>query len=435
MSDYMFVLDSHLDAGQNSAVAAIQKIATEAGMNVWLTGGAMRDMLRGAPIRDLDFTVERDALKIGKELARVLAGSVMEEDALKRSVELELPGNVRASVANSRTEKHAKPGSKPQIAPATIHEDLASRDFTINAIGLSLNRGSRGLLVDPVNGQADLTSRELRTTNPHAFFDDPVRIFRLIRLQHQLGFEVVERTRMQLENALLEDYHSAAPATALGREIRAMAMEPNAAPMIEALERLGLLSIVSKGLTAAKLNAVGLAKFEKIATSVLPAGTSDGWLAFLTVLLEKLSARERAEVLRVFAMQPAEMTALKKLEAQAKKLESALKSARITRPSHVWEVMRTASTAEVLLVLYSSSQRVVQDRIRAYYQKYQQTAQEVSEEEVLATGAKAGTPRYDKAWRALVTQRLNARPKKIVLEPEPPPAPMVMASGRGRRAS
>jgi tRNA nucleotidyltransferase (CCA-adding enzyme) len=69
MSDYMFALESHLDAAQNRTVAEMQRIATEAGMTVWLTGGAMRDMLRGAPIRDLDFTVERDAPKIGKALA------------------------------------------------------------------------------------------------------------------------------------------------------------------------------------------------------------------------------------------------------------------------------------------------------------------------------------------------------------------------------
>src|SRR5579863_5620780 len=124
MSDYMFALESHLDAAQNRTVTEIQRIATEASVTVWLTGGAMRDMLRGAPIRDLDFTVERDAIKIGKALAHALKASVTEEDSLKRWVELEMPGGTRASVSNARTEKYAKPGSKPAIAPATIHEDL-----------------------------------------------------------------------------------------------------------------------------------------------------------------------------------------------------------------------------------------------------------------------------------------------------------------------
>src|ERR1035438_1240693 len=114
MSDYMFVLDSHLDAGQNRAATEIQRIATAAEMTVWLTGGAMRDMLRGAPIRDLDFTVERDAVKHGQALVAALGGAVIAEDPLRRWVELELPGNVRASVGNARTEKYSKVGGKPQ---------------------------------------------------------------------------------------------------------------------------------------------------------------------------------------------------------------------------------------------------------------------------------------------------------------------------------
>src|SRR5580692_5779512 len=124
MSDYMFVLESHLDAAQNRVVNEMQRVATEAGMNVWLTGGAMRDTLRGARILDLDFTVERDAIKTGKALAQSLGGHVVSEDSLKRAVELELPGGVTASVGNARAEKYSKPGGKPQIAPATIHEDL-----------------------------------------------------------------------------------------------------------------------------------------------------------------------------------------------------------------------------------------------------------------------------------------------------------------------
>jgi tRNA nucleotidyltransferase (CCA-adding enzyme) len=430
MSDYMFVLESHLDAAQNRAVTEMQRVATEAGMNVWLTGGAMRDTLRGAMILDLDFTVERDAIKVGKALAHALRGSVVEEDSLKRGIELALPGGVRASVFNARTEKVSKPGGKPQIAPAGIHEDLTRRDFTINAMALSLNRGSRGLLIDPTNGQADLTNRELRGANPYIFFDDPARIFRLIRFQHTLGFEIAPRTQSQLENALLEGYEKSAPVAALAGEIRALSESENAVAALEAFDRLGLLKLISPGLTGAKLNTAGLARFEKALHTVLPPGSKGGWMAFLVVLLEKAGAREKADLMRAFALSKKEADGLKKLEGHAKKLESALKSSRITKPSHVYDALCDASTDEVLLVLYDSAQRVVQDRIRAYYQKYLALAQEVTEEQVAATGVKPGTPKFEKAFRAMVTTHINARPKKIP-PPEPevavtpgPPAPM-----------
>jgi len=433
MSDYLFLLESHLDAGQNQVVSAMHRLASASDMNVWLTGGAMRDMLRGTPFRDLDFTVERDAIKTGKALAESLSGKVLSEDPLRRWVELELPGNIKASVCNAHTEKFTRFGGKPQIAPATIHEDLARRDFTVNAIALSLSRGSRGLLVDPANGQADIANRELRSTNPYVFFDDPTRIFRLVRFQYVLGFELTPRTKSQLENALLEKFHESAPREALAREIRALAPEPAAVAAIEAYDSFGLLKVLSPGFTGPKLNAASLTRFDKLKQAVIPTGTFGGWLAFLTVLTEKLNVREKAEVIRAFELSAAEAADFKTLEARAKKLEAALKSTRVRRPSDVWHALHTATTDEVLMVLYSSAIRVVQDRIRAYYEKYLPQSREVTEDEVAATGAKPGTARFQKVHATMIASRLNARPRKVVVEPEPMPEPQTAISERVRK--
>ena len=432
MSDYLYTLESHLDASQAKAVGAVQRIATESGMNAWLAGGAMRDMLRGAPIRDLDFVVERDALKIAKAVAQTLGGKVLSEDEWKRGAELELPGHVMASVSNSRTEKYTKSGGKPQMSPATIHEDLARRDFTINAIALALNRGSRGLLIDPTNGQADLVNRELRTTSGSTFFDDPTRIFRLIRFRHMLGFEVAPRAQSQFENALLENYQKNASPVALAHEIRAAFSDVSVVGMLEAFDANNLLKILSPSLTGAKLNVLGLTKLEKIMHSTVPPGTPGGSFAFLNVLTEKLNSQDRAAVVRSFALTHGESTEFKQLAAQAKKLESALKSSRIHKPSDVWGVLHTSSSDEILMVLYQSNVRVVHDRIRSYYEKYLPTAQEVTEDQVIASGAKPGTPKFDKTFHAMIVTRLNARPRKVV-EPEPTtPATAAMAS-RGRK--
>jgi tRNA nucleotidyltransferase/poly(A) polymerase len=436
MSDYMFALESHLDAGQARIVAEVQRLATAAGMNVWLTGGAMRDMLRGAPIRDLDFTIEKDAVRTGRTLAEAAAGRVVEEDAFKRGVELEFAGGIRASIFNSRTEKYSKAGGKPQISPGTIHEDLARRDLTINAIALALNRGTRGLIVDPMNGQADLMNRELRLTNAYALFDDPSRIVRLLRFRHSLGFEMTPRTQSHLENALEAGYGNSIPAPAFAADLRAIAAEPSAGAFLEDLDARGVLKMLSPALTDSKLNAAGLSRFEKLVSSVLPPAETNCWLAFLSVLMEKLAPRERAEAIRNLDLRQTDLDELKTLDARAKKLESTLKSVKIRRPAQVWLALEGATADEVLMVLYHSAARVVQDRIRAFYQKYLPQAQEITEAQVTASGAKPGTPKFDKIRRGLVSQRLNARPRKVVAAPEPEtaplPAPIVMSS-RARR--
>ena len=133
MSDYMFMLESHLNADQNRVVAEVQAAASHANVNLFLAGGAMRDMLGGFPIRDLDFTVEGNALKLAKSIMEKTGARALSIDENRRSVQLVFPGAVMAEIAMSRFEKYARPGGKPQVSPAFIQDDLRRRDFTINA--------------------------------------------------------------------------------------------------------------------------------------------------------------------------------------------------------------------------------------------------------------------------------------------------------------
>src|SRR6266446_4189413 len=147
MSDYMFMLESHLGSDQFRVVGQIQELAAASGVNVYLTGGAIRDMLGGFPVRDIDFTVEGGALKLAKAAAAKYGAEILSTDEHRKSAEMRFPGGVTAEIAMARTERYAKSGARPQIAPGTIHEDLRCRDFTVNAIALSLNKASIGLLI------------------------------------------------------------------------------------------------------------------------------------------------------------------------------------------------------------------------------------------------------------------------------------------------
>src|SRR4051812_16495995 len=152
MSDYIYMLESHLSPDQNRVVADVQAAASQANVNLFLTGGAMRDMLAGYRIRDLDFVVEGNALKLAKAVAEATGAKTLSVDEHRKAVELLFPSGVTVQIAMSRQEKYGKTGARPQISAATIQDDLRGRDFTCNAIALSLTRASRGLLLDPMNG-------------------------------------------------------------------------------------------------------------------------------------------------------------------------------------------------------------------------------------------------------------------------------------------
>src|SRR5262249_59040045 len=115
------------------------------------TGGSVRDIISGFPIRDLDFTVQGNPLRLQKDLEKAGAVIGAADDDLK-TLYVQLPGNVRAEISMARIERYEKTGNPPINTPATIIEDLRRRDFTVNAMALSLNPGSRGLFMDPFNG-------------------------------------------------------------------------------------------------------------------------------------------------------------------------------------------------------------------------------------------------------------------------------------------
>src|ERR1022692_1942146 len=113
MSDYMFMLENHLNAEQTRVLAEVQACAAESNLSVFLTGGAMRDMLGGFPIRDLDFAVEGHALKLARAVAEKSGAAILTTDETRKTIELQFPGGVRAEIGMARQERYAKPGGRP----------------------------------------------------------------------------------------------------------------------------------------------------------------------------------------------------------------------------------------------------------------------------------------------------------------------------------
>jgi len=184
MADYIYSMETRLTPDQQKGVGLVQEIARRAGLNLYLTGGTIRDLVTGFLIRDIDLSIQGNPLKLQKELEK--AGiSVQGVDEDLRTLQLLMPGNVRAELNMTRAEVYDKPGKAPVITPATINDDLRRRDFTVNAMALSLNPGSRGQLLDPFNGIADIELKVLRVLHNYAFFEEPVR---MIRAALSMGF-------------------------------------------------------------------------------------------------------------------------------------------------------------------------------------------------------------------------------------------------------
>ena len=435
MSDYIYMLESHLSPDQNRAVEETQAAAGLANVNVFLTGGAMRDMLAGFRIRDLDFVVEGNALKIAKAICERTGATTISTDENRKAAEIVFPSGVTAQIAMSRQEKYARAGAKPQVSPATIQEDLRGRDFTCNAIALSLNRASRGLLLDPMNGLADIERKELRAVSTYGFYDDPSRLLRLVRYRVRMGYTVEERTLMQVANAREAEVEKHIAARALGDELKRISAEDSPTEIFKGLEEAGLLPLFSSALVT-KLNLQGLAKYEK-AIRVVPDDAR--WRAarfatFLYCLTEKLTPKDRQALIKATEMPKGDIDQSQKIEARAKKLEAALRAPRVRKPSHVYHIVAAAAPEDVLFVLYHSALKPIQERLRNHFQKYVPMVQEITPEEWATIEPKPGTPKYAKARDEFISEVLNRKPKKPVEEEVPPPTAVpVPEPAMGRR--
>src|SRR6202022_2404809 len=202
MADYIYLLENRLSAAQQAALLAVREVARAKGVTVFLVGGAVRDMTSGSPVRDLDVVVQGNPLKLKKDIEKT-KGVITGEHEAGQSLFVRFPGGVRMEIGSTLSVTYPKPG-KPAFKPATILDDLRRRDFTANAMALSLNDGSYGLLMDPLNGVADIENRELRLVSNYGFIEDPVRMIRAARFSARLGWQMDERTQQRYETGKQE---------------------------------------------------------------------------------------------------------------------------------------------------------------------------------------------------------------------------------------
>ncbi|HEY3071045.1 MAG TPA: CBS domain-containing protein, partial [Gaiellaceae bacterium] len=169
---------------------------------VYLVGGAVRDVLMGEPNFDVDIAVEGDGIAFGAALARALGGRVVPHEKFGTAIVLHGEGG-RVDVATARTEFYDYPGALPTVEQASIRQDLYRRDFTINAMAVSLKGEDFGRLVDYFGGHRDLADGVVRVLHNLSFIDDPTRIFRAIRYETRYGFHMDGHT-LSLANACVE---------------------------------------------------------------------------------------------------------------------------------------------------------------------------------------------------------------------------------------
>src|SRR5215470_8145565 len=442
MADYIYTLELRLTPNQQKGVTLVQDISRAAGMNVYLTGGAVRDLISGFPIRDLDFTVQGNPIKLQREFER--AGGVVggvEDDT--HTVYVTLPGGVRAEVSSARTERHEKTGRPPIVAPATIIDDLRRRDFTVNAMALSLNPGSRGLLMDPFNGAADIEAKLMRILHNYAFVEDPSRLIRATRFSARFHWPLEERTQARYESAKENNYIEYISNRAIGYELEQLAYEDDPLNVVRTLEREGWLKILSSHWTVAKVDTEGLSQLMKARQQMIDLGYApDPAPAVIEFLTARLNDKETSEVRKAIPRRDF-AEAWRDLEDNAKELAKRLTGKEAATPSRTWKLLSSARQEMVLYLAVTARQQAVQQKIKNFFTKWRQVQQKIPLPEMTELLITPQLPEYPKiaeeVFMLLLDGKLRSRTEILKflkpLAPPPPPPPPPPRRGRGAKAA
>ena len=440
MPDYNYLLENRLSPAQQNALRLVRDAARDAGMTVFLAGGAVRDLTSGFPVRDLDFSVQGNALKLKKPLEKTGA-ALWGEHEPSRTLFLWFPGGVRVEVSSARREEYPKPG-KPVYHWAPILEDLRRRDFTANAMAISLNEGSWGLLLDPLNGFADIEARHLRLASSYGFLEDPSRMLRAVRFAARTGWEMEERTKQRYENAKAEGIIEQISGFSSGYELEEIGHEEDALKALRALEAEGWMKALCPAWTVAKADLKGLEDLTKVLVRLMMLGVNpDPSAAHMELLTAKMQPKDLSSLKRLLPRQGF-VERWNNLEKSAKEFSRILLGKGAATPSATWKLIVSYQPDAVLWLAFSSKQPQVREKFNNFFNVWPEARQKIPTALMAEMRITPDLPEYGNIAEALFFQFMDAKLQtdeeiRAFLEPYSPPAPpppVVIRRARGRRA-
>jgi tRNA nucleotidyltransferase (CCA-adding enzyme) len=410
MPDYMYMLESRLSAEQRAAMMRVQELAAEAGLNLYLTGGAVRDLVSGMSIRDLDFTIEGNPSRLAHEAEKGGAKIVSEDEKL-RQVELIFSGGVDGSISAAREDVYARPGTRSEIRWSTIMEDLRRRDFSINAIALSLNAASRGLLLDPTNGLADVEKREVRALSIHSFTNQPVRLLRAIRYAARMDFTLESRTAEWFALAMERGLAETIAPEEVGRELRQLGREEKPAAILKAWESRGLIGTIHPQLVRRHPDYEMLGRIIRARDEVVGAGLRPRLFGPVTAaVLGRLKSREISATIQRVGFRSSEADAVQDLEGEVQKAAKILAGRKTAAPKDAFAFLEHTPPHLIVFLMAESTNAKASNKVRNYLAKWRPLRHGLpaAAAELEALGVARG-PKFDKVVEELFALQLAGK--------------------------
>ena len=368
--------------------------ASKLGQEVYLVGGAVRDLLLGRANFDLDLVVEGDAIRLAQELAKDSQAKLTVHTPFG-TAKLSY-SNFSLDLATARRETYSQPGALPTVQPGSLTDDLCRRDFSINAMALCLAPQRFGELVDLYNGKDDLENRLIRVLHPNSFIDDATRILRGLRYEQRLGFTLEPETAelLRRDAAMLDTISG----DRIRHELELILKEDCPERVLRRADELGVLSELHPSL---KGNSWLSERFDQARR--LHKRTSPSPL-YLCLLIYNLTDKENEQFLSRLNF-PKRLAQTMRHTLQLKTQLHSLASPQIRR-SDIYRSLHGYTTHAIQANASASESPVVSRHLQLYLAKLRYVKPLLDGEDLQRMGVPPG-PQLGKILEALHEARLN----------------------------
>lgn len=363
--------------------------------NAHLVGGSVRDLVLGREALDPDIVVTGNGPRFARALAEKVSGTVTSISQFGTAI-IDSPQG-RIDVATARSETYSVPAALPDIKPSTIEDDLQRRDFTINAMALSILPEKWGELLDPFKGFSDAARGRIRILHDRSFQDDPTRILRAVRYEVRLGFSFAVDTAEALERDL--PYIDRLSSARLRAELQKILNESKRADILRRAEELGIIGAISPAL---RVTQAGLKAMEKFGASRENARE----LLFLACMTSSLTEDE-AEGL-IDRLQPdREWQSVIRGAAVFRNIASILESPDLL-PSEVVDLLTGIPDEVIEFQQVAGPNTRQREHIEAFLRRHRQVRAETTGDELIAHGVPKG-PVLGKLLLEIKNARLDGK--------------------------
>ena len=401
-----------LPAELRKIITLAPRVASETGMPAYLVGGCVRDLILAVKNLDLDIAVEGDGIVFARNLAQKIESKLIIHERFKTAT-LILSDGSKVDIATTRQEKYLHPAALPVVSPGSLKEDLKRRDFTINAMALSLDKDKKQKIIDLFGAQADLVSGKIRILHDLSFKDDPTRILRAVRFSRRFNFEIEPETLRLLKEAIRDGLLDKVSPHRMRDELILILKEQNPSGPIKQLGDLGALSFVNPKF---KIGKSVLSLFESIAKELtwfvknFPERRQlDSWLIYFTALLAPLTLTRIKAVICRLGLRKGEEKRMISYYQGRRKLITCLSKKQVA-PERIFSLLEPLSYETIILLGATSGNKNFKKHLVDFFEIYNGMRLCVSGHDLGGLGVLPG-PEYQKIFAKVLAAKLNGQVK------------------------